>query len=65
MRNGLANLDIVTCLWLHRVQEKAVLTRINRWISRSGDGHFYMAIAAALLMAGLISAFYAQFVLLA
>ncbi len=46
MRNGLSNLDVTTYLWLHRVQEKSVLTRINRWVSRSGDGYLYVAIAA-------------------
>ncbi len=45
MRNGLSNLDVTTYLWLHRVQEKAILTQINRWISRSGDGYLYVAIA--------------------
>lgn len=46
MRNGLSNLDVATYLWLHRAQENTVLTRINRWISRSGDGYLYVAIAA-------------------
>jgi len=45
VRNGLSNLDVTTYLWLHRVQEKAILTQINRWISRSGDGYLYVAIA--------------------
>lgn len=45
MITGLLNLDIHTYLWLNKLQHKSLLIRLNRWISHSGDGHLYVAIA--------------------
>ena len=50
MLTGLANLDASTCLWLNRVQQKTLLTRLNRWISHSGDGHCYALIAVLIYL---------------
>lgn len=45
MLNGLANLDASTYLWINRLQHRTHLTQLNRWISHSGDGYLYVAIA--------------------
>lgn len=46
MINGLLHLDTTTYLWLSRLQHQSTALHFNRWISRSGDGPLYVAIAA-------------------
>ncbi|MCI5108086.1 MAG: phosphatase PAP2 family protein [Pseudomonadales bacterium] len=48
MINGLLHLDTSTYLWLCRLQHQATALHLNRWISRSGDGPLYVAIAALI-----------------
>ena len=42
---GLINLDVNAYLWLNRLQHNSPLIKLNRWISRSGDGYLYGLIA--------------------
>lgn len=49
MINGLLNLDTSTYLWLSRLQSNASAVRVNRWISRSGDGPAYFAIGGLVI----------------
>jgi undecaprenyl-diphosphatase len=46
--NGLLHLDTSTYLWLSRLQHQSTALHLNRWISRSGDGPLYVAIAALI-----------------
>lgn len=46
MRDGLLQLDTTAFLWLSRLQDRARILRLARWISRSGDGPLYAALAA-------------------
>lgn len=48
MRNGLANLDVSSYIWLSRLQHQQQSLRFSRWISRSGDGPLYVAIGILL-----------------
>lgn len=48
MINGLLHLDTSTYLWLSRLQHQSTALHLNRWISRSGDGPLYVAIAALI-----------------
>ena len=50
MITGLLDLDIHTYLWLNKLQHKSLLIKLNRWISHSGDGHFYVAIATMVYL---------------
>lgn len=45
MFNGLLYLDTSTYLWLKKLQHHFFLSRLNVFISHSGDGHLYVAIA--------------------
>lgn len=61
MLNGLLNLDTSTYLWLSRLQNVSSAVRINRWISRSGDGPAYVVIALLVFLTQAIN--YQQFIL--
>lgn len=50
MITGLLSLDIHTYLWLNRLQHKSLLITLNRWISHSGDGYLYVAIAGLVYL---------------
>ncbi len=60
MITGLLNLDIHTYLWLNKLQHKSLFIRLNRWISHSGDGHLYVAIASLVYLQA--SAAYLDFI---
>ncbi len=48
MLNGLLNLDTSTYRWLCTLQQRQTLLHLQRWISRSGDGPLYVAIAGLI-----------------
>ncbi len=50
MKNGLLNLDTSTYLWLSKLQSVASAVRLNRWISRTGDGPAYVAIGLLVVL---------------
>lgn len=50
MITGLLNLDIHAYLWLNKLQDRSLLIKLNRWISHSGDGHLYVAIATLVYL---------------
>ncbi len=50
MINGLLNLDTSTYLWMSRLQTSATAVRVNRWISRTGDGPAYVAIGVLVIL---------------
>ena len=49
MFNGLLGLDTSAYLWINRLQGNSVAVRLNRLISRSGDGPLYAIIGVLVL----------------
>lgn len=50
MLNGLLYLDTSTYLWLKKIQHHLLLSKLNLFISHSGDGQLYAAIALGVCL---------------
>ncbi|MFM1897504.1 MAG: hypothetical protein RLZZ385_2578 [Pseudomonadota bacterium] len=50
MRDGLLNIDTTAYLWFNRLQQRSSITTAARWVSHTGDGYFYAALAVLIFL---------------